>query len=119
MKHPWILLGFVLAIVVMASGTRDAAAADPLDGKVFRSVEKLTGGERRDGTVNLIHWEIRFKDKSFTWLHTDVVSLGTYEFDAKTGAVVIKDSGLKASYEDKTGVLTWDGRKYEAAKPEK
>src|SRR5262245_59728054 len=119
MRQSWILLGVVVAIGVVASTAQYATAADPLDGKVFRSVEKLTGGERRDGTVNLIHWEIRFKDKSFTWLHTDVVSPGTYEFDAKTGAVVIKDSGLKASYEDKTGVLTWDGRKYEAAKPEK
>src|SRR5262249_3602136 len=26
-------------------------AADPLDGKVFRSVETLTGGDRRDGTI--------------------------------------------------------------------
>jgi hypothetical protein len=95
------------------------AAADPLDGKVFRSVEKLTGGDRRDGTVNLIHWEVRFKGGSFTWLHTDVLSPGTYQFDAKTGAVVIKGSNLQASFDAKTGVLTWDGRKYEAARGEK
>jgi hypothetical protein len=119
MKRSWVLLGFVLAVTVMAGGTPYAAAADPLDGKVFRSVEKLTGGDRRDGSVNRIHWEVRFKGNSFTWLHTDVLSRGTYEFDAETGAVTVKDSNLKASFDAKTGVLTWDGKKYEAVKPAK
>src|SRR5262245_10021252 len=109
MRQSSILLGFVLAMAIVACGHRHAAAADPLDGKVFRSVEKLTGGDRADGTVNLIHWEVRFKDKAFTWRHTDVLTPGTYEFDEKTGAVAIKGSGLKASFDAKAGVLTWDG----------
>jgi hypothetical protein len=119
MRQSWLLLGFVLAVGVVAGGTGYAAAADPLDGKVFLSVEKLTGGDHPDGTVSLIHWKIRFKDKSFTWLHTDVVSAGTYEFDDKTGAVVITGSGLQASLDARTGVLTWDGHKYEEVKAEK
>jgi hypothetical protein len=108
MKQSSILLGLVLAVGAFAADT------DPLDGKVFQSVEKLMGGERRDGSVNRIHWKIRFKERSFEWLHTDVISRGTYEFDAKTGALTIKDSKVKASFDAKTGELTWDGRKYKA-----
>src|SRR5947207_10497684 len=116
MKQTTILLGFFLAVGILAGGTRPAAAAEPLDGKVFRSVEKLVGGERRDGTINRVHWTIRFKGKSFEWQHTDVISRGTYEYDTKTGAIVLKDSGLKAQYDARTGVLTWDKRKYEEVK---
>jgi hypothetical protein len=82
-------------------------------------VEKLTGGDRRDGTVNLIHWEVRFKEGSFTWLHTDVLSPGTYELDARTGTLAIKGANLQASFDARTGVLTWDGRKYEEVKADK
>jgi hypothetical protein len=101
--------------VILASGTQ-VAAADPLDGKVFRSVEKLTGGERRDGKVNLIHWEITFEGKSFSWRHTDVISTGTYELDEKTGAIKVSNPNVEASYDARTGVLTWGKRRYEAVK---
>jgi hypothetical protein len=119
MRQSWSLLGFVLALGIVASGTLCATAADPLDGKLFRSVEKLPGGERRDGTVVLIHWEMRFKDNSFSWRHTDVISTGTYEWDAKTSALVVSGSKIKASFDANTGVLTWDKQKYEVAKGEK
>jgi hypothetical protein len=119
MRQLGILLGFVLATGVVASGTPYAAAADPLDGKVFRSADKLPGGERRDGTVVLIHWEIRFKDKAFSWRHTDVISTGSYEWGAQTGALVVSDSKVEASFDARTGVLTWDKQKYEVVKEEK
>src|SRR5262245_57528462 len=98
MNKTSILLGFVLAVGMIAGSPRHADAGDPLDGKVFRSVDKLVGGERRDGTINRIHWTIRLKGQSFEWLHTDVISQGTYELDARTGSIVIKGSSLKASY---------------------
>jgi hypothetical protein len=110
-----ILLGLVLVVATGMAGAQ-GLPADPLEGKTFRSVEKLTGGDRADGTVNQIHWEVRFKDKSFFWLHTDVISTGRYAFDARTGAVT---GGPKASFDAKTGVLTWDGRKYVAVKKDK
>src|SRR5262245_51240696 len=110
MKLSSMLLALVLAVCAFAADP--PTATDPLDGKVFLSVEKLTGGDRRDGTVAKINWKITFKGGSFDWLHTDVVSRGTYEIDAKTGAIKIKDSGLKASFDAKTGELTWDGKKY-------
>ncbi len=110
MKRRSILLGLVLALL-LAVGAGIAGAegspADPLDGKTFRSVEKLPGGDRPDGKVNLIHWEVRFKDKSFTWRHYDKVATGSYSFDAKTGTVTVK--GGAASLDAKTGVLTWRG----------
>jgi hypothetical protein len=90
MKQSSMLLGLVLAVGAFAADP--PAAANPLDGKVFQSVEKLTGGERRDGSVTKTHWKIRFKERSFELRHTDVVSSGTYAFDAKTGAITIKDS---------------------------
>ena len=92
------------------------APADPLDGKTFRSVEKLPGGDRADGTVAQIHWQIRFKDKKFSWTHYDKVSAGSYAFDARTSAVT---GGPEAHFEAKTGVLTWDNRKYAPVKADK
>ena len=114
MRQP--LLAFVLSFMILACGARYATAADPLGGKVFRSVEKLAGGERRGGEVNLIHWEITFKGKSFSWRRTDVISTGTYELDEKTGAIKTSNPNLEASYDAKTGVLTWGKQKYEAVK---
>jgi hypothetical protein len=110
------LLAFVLSLVALACGARCATAADPLDGKVFRSVEKLTGGERRDGKVNLIHWEITFKDRSFSWRHADVISRGTYELDQKTGTLKVSNPNVEASFDAKTGELTWGKQKYRAVK---
>ncbi|HEV3257459.1 MAG TPA: hypothetical protein VG013_11300 [Gemmataceae bacterium] len=117
MRRLSILLGLVLAVGAGIAGAQEVPA-DPLDGKTFRSVEKLPGGERRDGTVVQIHWEIRFKDRSFSWRHADVISTGTYAFDAKAGTVIV-EGGLKTSFDAKTGVLTWDERKYEYVKSEK
>src|SRR5262249_34652251 len=90
----------------------------PLDGKTFRSVEKLPGGERRDGKIVPIHWEIHFKEKSFTWHHYDKISLGAYTFDGKTGVLTV-ERGPGASFDAQTGVLTWDNRKYASVKGEK
>jgi hypothetical protein len=107
-----ILLGVVLAIGA-------DTPADPLEGKRFLSVERLAGGDRPDGTVNQIHWEVKFKDKSYSWSHSDKLLTGGYEFDAKTGAVKTDDPKIKASYDAKTGVLTWGKHEYKAAKDEK
>jgi hypothetical protein len=110
MRRRTILLGLVLAVGAGIAGAQ-GPPADPLDGKTFRSVEKLPGGERRDGTVALTHWAVRFKDKSFSWRHYDKVSVGTYAFDAQTGTVTVK-GGPDASFDAKTGILTWRQRKY-------
>src|SRR5262245_37268649 len=118
MKLSSLLLVLVLAFGALAGGPT-AAAANPLDGKVFQSVEKLPGSERRDGSFDLIHWKISFKGESFEWRRSDTISVGTYKIDAKTGAVVIKDSDLKASFDAKTGVLTWGKQKYKVPKDEK
>jgi hypothetical protein len=47
-----------------------------------------------------------------------VVSTGAYEIDDKTGAVMVGPK-LWGSFDAKTGVLTWDKRKYEIVKGEK
>jgi hypothetical protein len=117
MKRRSILLALVLAF---GAGIADAQGppADPLEGKTFRSAERLPGGDRPDGKVPLIHWQVRFKDKSFAWLHYDKVSVGTYSFDAKTGTITVK-GGPDASLDAKTGVLTWRQRKYAPVKEAK
>ena len=103
-----------------ASGAE--AAAHPLDGKRFRSLEKLVCGERRDGTVAMDYWEITFKGKTYFWRHLDVITQGSWDLDSKTGLLAFdKDdrSGLAASFDAKTGVLTWGKHKYKAVKSQK
>lgn len=114
-----ILVAALLVGLASSNGAVRAqdAPAHPLAGKRFLSLEKLTGGERKDGTVNKIHWRIDFKDKTFTWLHHDVIVPGKYEFDANTG--VITAGRIKASFDAKTGLLTWENRKYRAVKSAK
>lgn len=114
MRSHFVLLGLVLAVRAGAAGAEEPPA-DPLDGKTFRSVEKLPGGERPGGGIARVHWEVRFKDKMFSWRHYDKVARGTYTFDAKTGAVSAV-GGRKASFDAKAGVLTWGEHKYEMVK---
>jgi hypothetical protein len=115
MKRAAFLIGMSL-IIAASMGRAKETAANPLDGKRFLSLKKLPGGDRRDGTVNQIHWVVRFKGKSFTWLHYDKLLSGNYEFDAKTGAVKTGDPKINASYDTKTGILRWGQHKYKAAK---
>jgi hypothetical protein len=115
MNRSAILFGLALAVVPAGAG--DPPAANPLAGQRFRSVDKLPGGERRDGTVVMTEWEVRFKGTEYSWRHHDVIAVGTYAFDPKTGAVTVNDGkgGPEASFDAKTGVLIWDKRKYKAA----
>ena len=107
------LIGVSLMIAAGMSGAQESA--NPLDGKRFRSLEKLTGGDRPDGTVTQIHWVVHFKGKSFSWHHHDVIVNGTYDFDAKSGAVKTDDKRINASFDAKTGILTWNKHRYKAA----
>jgi hypothetical protein len=118
MRRAAILIGVLLTVGTGVSDGQDPPA-NPLAGKRFLSLEKLPGGDRADGTVNQIHWVVQFKDKSFSWLHYDKVLPGTYEYDAKTGAVRTGDPKIDASYDAKTGILTWAKQKYKAAKDAK
>jgi hypothetical protein len=108
------LIGVSLILAAGMSGAQEAT--NPLDGKRFLSLEKLTGGDRPDGTVTQIHWAVHFKGKSFSWRHHDVIVNGTYEFDAKTGTVKTDDKRITANFDAKTGILTWNKQKYKVAK---
>jgi hypothetical protein len=115
MKRSALLIGMSLIIAAGMSLARETAT-NPLDGKRFLSLTKLPGGDRADGTVNQIHWVVSFKGKTFSWLRYDTVLTGTYEFDAKTGAVKTGDNKINASFDAKTGILRWGKHKYKAAK---
>lgn len=114
MRRLAFLIGMSVIIVTGMSRAQEPAA-NPLDGKRFLSLEMLPGGDRPDGTVNQIHWAVSFKDKSFTWLRYDTIVPGTYEFDARTGAVKTGGNKIDASFDAKTGILTWGKHKYKAA----
>jgi len=120
MRHPIILLAFVVAPLAAWSVAQEPAA-NPLAGKRFLSLEKLESGESPKGGIVLDYWHITFKDKSFTWRYSDILAEGTYSIDAKTGMLTVKegDRNIEASFDAKTGVLTWDKRKYKAAKADK
>ena len=120
MRHTAIAIGIVLAVAAGANAD-PKAPQHPLDGQRFLSVEKLSGGDRRDGTINKIQWELNFKETEFTWRHSDVISMGSFTYDGKTGALTVKAGAAKieASFDPKTGVLTWDKKKYKAANPAK
>jgi hypothetical protein len=114
MNRSAILFGLALALLPARA---EDPVANPLDGKRFLSVDKLPGGERRDGTVVMTEWEVRFKGAEYSWRHHDVIAVGKYEFDPKTGAITVNagKGGPEASFDAKAGVLTWDRRKYRVA----
>lgn len=91
-----LLPGLVLVLAVGIAHAQEPLT-DPLANKTFRSIEKLPCGDRRDGTVNLIHWQVRFfKDGTYSWLHYDKIVTGSYSFDVKSGTITIK-GGPEAS----------------------
>jgi hypothetical protein len=111
-----LTLAALAAVLVLAGAAVADEKTDPVDGKTFQSVEKLEGG--RGGAK--INWTLTFKAGKFTWRYSDVSEAGTYEVDAKTNKVTGKTPGrdekLKAEFDPKTGVLTWDGVKYQQQK---
>ncbi len=118
MRCSVLLIGLCL-VIVAGKNVAQEPSANPLDGKVFMSLEKLPGGDRADGTVSQVNWVVKFKDKKFTWRHYDKTTTGTYEFDGKTGAVKTGDTKIDASFDARTGILTWGKHKYRAAKTAK
>jgi hypothetical protein len=115
MYMPWTAgaLAVALTLGVAAAGVDPA---DPLDGKTFRSVEKLEAG--RGGAK--MHWQLSFQRGKFRWRYSDVSESGTYTFDARTNAVLGatggRDQKIKGQLDRATGVLVWDGVRYQAPK---
>lgn len=115
MSKRWTTAALAVALTV-ADVAADPNPADPLDGKTFRSVQKLEAG--RGGAK--MHWQLSFQGGKFRWRYSDVSEGGTYEFDAKTnmvlGATGGRDQKIKGQLDPEAGVLVWDGVKYQAPK---
>lgn len=97
----------------------DKPAVHPLVGKSLLSLKKLPCGEKPDGTVTLGHWRITFEDEdSFEWQHHDVIALGRYAFDARSGLLTVEGGAAKieASFDAKSAVLTWNNVEYKVMK---
>ncbi|HEY1860878.1 MAG TPA: hypothetical protein VGG61_11015 [Gemmataceae bacterium] len=124
MKHPLIVLGLALSLSAGFSAA-DQPPENPLAGKRFLSVEKLPGGKTPEGGIGVKHWELQFKDTTYRWSYHndvsgDVVRGGGYELDAKTGVLSFKGNvKIEASFDVKTGVLTWDKQKYKMENSDK
>lgn len=110
MKH---LLPLVSLILVVGQGGTQDPVANPLAGKKFLSLEKLESGLSPNGVV-LDHWQLDFKDKTFSWRYSDVGETGNYEYNPKTGVILAntRNRKLQANFDAKTGVLTWEKQKY-------
>jgi hypothetical protein len=124
MSRPFALFLTCVALTLAAwqppIEAADPPSKDPLDGKTFRSVKMMEVGLGPNGVV-LGHWSVTFRAGKFSWRHSDVVENGTYEVDAKTGAITGKAfrRTMKGTLDAKTGKLTWENAEYEEMKSEK
>lgn len=115
-----------LCLVLLSSLSSLAIAAQPaipktLEDLKFRSVEQFEVSALPTGPV-MGYRELSFKTKEFTYIPSDGIESGRYEWDAKKGDVIgTARSGkrYKGSYSPKTKILTWDGVKFKILPPAK
>jgi hypothetical protein len=90
-------------------------ACEAIIGGTFASVEELECGENLDG-LQFCNWSLTFgADGRYDWFYSDIAEEGGYV--CKDG-VIITERGfeLSASYDATTGILSWDGVDYVAAR---
>lgn len=95
-------------------GTKNVDCDFPTN-STFSSVTKEEGGLGPNGAV-MGNWLIYFNGNSFRWGHSDVVESGTYTCKNNSLKVKLFDRSLYASYDSKTGILTWDNVNYKRTK---
>ena len=117
-----LVLGLAL-VTAWSTAAGQEKQADPLSGKRFRSVEKHEVGLGPDGKPALGYWHLAFRGGGFTWHHSDVTESGAYQYDEKTAMLTGAPRSGKLTYEGtydpKTGILTWEKKKYQETRPEK
>jgi len=93
-------------------------ACDALRGATFRSVKKLPARTGPDGPV-LEHQTLTFAadGDQYTWTYADTRSTSSYEcldgaIEAK-GVTATADLPFTASFDEKSGRLTWNGVEFE------
>lgn len=86
---------------------------DAVIGETFYSVDELECGPSRGEQV-LCKWQIMFgEDGSYSWLYSDIGEGGTYTCSG--GVLTVDDgTGIQASYDPNTGMLTWEDIEYSA-----
>ncbi len=93
-------------------GLPDLVCAEVV-GTTFSSVEELECGLGPKG-VELCRWTVEFDESGgYLWMHSDLGEGGPYTCEG--GAITVGNNpGLEASYDPRTGILTWDGVDYVA-----
>jgi len=60
-----------------------------------------------------LRWQIKFEDKTFSWLYTDIAEMGTYTCEDNNLVAEGADKSIYVgSYNTQTGILLWDGVEY-------
>ncbi len=113
-KGPLALLAAVAMTTGCGSDDEQACsgedACSAIRGVAFVSVEELSCGPH-----NPCHWEVSFfANGEYRWDHTDLSEHGTYtcECGLVHGQGTFGDR--EGEYDGQTGLLTWEGRAYEA-----
>lgn len=92
-----------------------------LDGLEFRSLYKFEIGALPTGPVTGYR-KLKFHKGEFTYIPSDGIETGPYEWDPKTGKVEgksLSEKVFKGKYDQAKKILTWEGVKYKILDPEK
>jgi|GEM_PF-2484178 len=89
----------------------EGEACDAIVGQTLRSVEEYECGIAKDGPV-MCNWTITLEaDGSYLWMYSDIGQGGDYA--CKDGVISVSNNpSLAASYDAKSGILTWDDIEY-------
>lgn len=99
-----------LGLVVLVSCGGSVSSSTSIV-KRFSSIQQYEVGYNAQG-----HWTIEFcSDGNFTWVYSDKVEGGTYQYDPATGAIQGMLAGrepLNGQYDPETEVLVWQTKRY-------
>src|SRR5690606_29799909 len=83
-----------------------------LQGRRFESVELLDCGMDANGDPVACNWTLDFRNGRYAWTRGAVQEIGDYTCDADTITGTTDDVTRTATFDEASGVMTWEGEAY-------